>query len=181
MTILGERLHAIHDTLTKAGMRHAFGGAIALAYCVAEPRGTRDLDVNIFIPAERAAELAAALPSEIEVSDADIEQIIRDAQTRLWWGAVPIDVFLNNLPVHDDVASEIRWVPLEGRKVPVLSCESLVLFKAFFNRTKDWADIEAIAEVDRGILSRAADRVEGLVGADADFAGRLRRIAEPPK
>ncbi|MGK2877346.1 MAG: hypothetical protein ACSLFF_02030 [Solirubrobacterales bacterium] len=178
MTVLGERLHAIHDTLTKAGMRHAFGGAIALAYCVAEPRGTRDLDVNIFIPAERAAELAAALPSEIEVSAADIEQIIRDAQTRLWWGTVPIDVFLNNLPLHDDVASEIRWVPLEGREVPVLSCESLVLFKAFFNRTKDWADIESIAEVDRRILSRAADRVEDLVGTEDEFVVRLRGLAE---
>ncbi|MBJ7457953.1 MAG: hypothetical protein JHD02_02065 [Thermoleophilaceae bacterium] len=178
MTILGERLHSIHDTLTKAGMRHAFGGAIALAYCVAEPRGTRDLDVNIFIPAERAAELAAALPSEIEVSAADVERIMRDAQTRLWWGAVPIDVFLNNLPVHDDVASEIRWVPLEGREVPVLSCESLVLFKAFFNRTKDWADIESIAEVDRGILSRAADRVEDLVGTQDEFVLRLRGLSQ---
>jgi hypothetical protein len=178
VTVLGERLHAIHDTLTKAGMRHAFGGAIALAYCVAEPRGTRDLDVNIFIPAERAAELPAALPSEIEVSAADIEQILRDAQTRLWWGTVPIDVFLNNLPVHDDVASEIRWVPLEGREVPVLSCESLVLFKAFFNRTKDWADIESIAEIDRGILSRAADRVEDLIGIEDEYVVRLRGLAE---
>lgn len=160
-------------------MRHAFGGAIALAYCVVEPRGTRDLDVNIFIPAERAAELATALPSEIDVSAADVEQIKRDAQTRLWWGKVPVDVFLNNLPVHDDVASEVRWVPLEGREVPVLSCESLVLFKAFFNRTKDWADIESIAEVDSGILSRAADRVEDLVGPDDEFVGRLREIAEP--
>lgn len=179
MTVLGDKLHAIHDALTKAGLRHAFGGAIALAYCVAEPRGTRDLDVNIFIPAERAAELTAALPDGIAVTAADVEQITRDAQTRLWWDNVPIDVFLNNLPLHDDVASEIRWVPLEGREIPVLSCESLVLFKTFFNRSKDWADIEAIAEVDRAILSRAAERVEGLVGADEDFVSRLREIAEP--
>lgn len=177
MTELVEKLHAIHDTLTQAGLRHAFGGAISLAYCVAEPRGTRDLDVNIFIPSERAGELAGALPDGVTVAPHDIEQIVRDAQTRLWWGSVPIDVFLNNLPVHDDVAAEIRWVPLEGREIPVLSCESLVLFKAFFNRTKDWADIEAIAEVDREILSRAADRVESLVGADEAFAGRLRQLA----
>lgn len=179
MTELVEKLHAVHDRLTAAGLRHAFGGAIALAYCVAEPRGTRDLDVNIFIPAERAAELAEALPDEVAVTAEDIDHIVRDAQARLWWGSVPIDVFLNNLPVHDDVAAEVRWVPLEGREIPVLSCESLVLFKAFFNRTKDWADIEAIAEVDRGILARAADRVEDLAGADEEFASRLRELATP--
>lgn len=180
MTELVEKLHAVHDALTKAGLRHAFGGAIALAYCIAEPRGTRDLDVNIFIPAERAAELAEALPDEINVATEDIEHIVRDGQTRLWWETVPIDVFLNNLPVHDDVAAEIRWVPLEGREIPVLSCESLVLFKAFFNRTKDWADIESVAEIDPSILSRAADRVEDLVGPDEEFVGRLRQIAESP-
>jgi hypothetical protein len=177
MTELVTKLHGIHRALTKAGLRHAFGGAISLAYCVAEPRGTRDLDVNIFIPAERAAELASALPPEIEVSSSSIERIVRDGQTRLWWGDVPIDVFLNNLPVHEDIAAEIRWVPLEGREIPVLSCESLVLFKAFFNRTKDWADIEAIAEVDSSILSRAATRVEELVGVDDDFVLRLRTLA----
>ena len=29
--------------------------------------------------------------------------------------------------------------------MPVLDCASLVIFKAFFDRTKDWADIEAVA------------------------------------
>lgn len=177
MIELIEKLHAVHDELTAAGLRHAFGGAIALGYCVYEPRGTRDLDVNIFIPAERAEELAGALPQGVKVSPKDIADIARDGQTRLWWETVPVDVFLNNLPVHDDIAAEIRWVPLGGREVPVLSCESLVLFKAFFNRTKDWADIEAIAEVDRGILDRAADRVESLVGAEDEFVSRLRSLA----
>lgn len=178
MIELIEKLHAVHDALTTAGLRHAFGGAIALGYCVAEPRGTRDLDVNIFIPSGRAEELHDALPAGVKVSPTDVAQIVRDGQTRLWWDTVPVDVFLNNLPLHDEVAAEIRWVPLGGREVPVLSCESLVLFKAFFNRTKDWADIEAIAEVDRGILSRAADRVADLVGTEDEFVVRLRGLAD---
>ena len=39
----------------------------------------------------------------------------------------------------------VVWVPMEGRKAPVLDCASLVLFKSFFDRTKDWGDIEAVA------------------------------------
>lgn len=174
---LVKRLHAVHGSLRAAGLPHAFGGAIALGYCIAEPRGTRDLDVNVFVPAERARDVAAAMPPEVEFDDAAVEQILRDGQTRVWWRDTPIDLFLNNLPVHDDVASEVRWVPLAGRDIPVLSCESLVLFKSFFNRTKDWADIEAICEVDPAILTRAAERVEGLVGPDDEFVVRLRSLA----
>ena len=55
MSALGERLLAVHDALDGAGMPHAIGGAIALGYCVVEPRGTRDLDVNVFVPQERFA------------------------------------------------------------------------------------------------------------------------------
>jgi hypothetical protein len=90
---------------------------------------------------------------------------------------VPVDLFLNNLPVHDEVSAEIRWVPLEGREIPVLSCESLVLFKAFFNRTTDWADIEAIAGLDPEILRRAASRVASLVGEEDEFTVKLRSLA----
>ena len=39
----------------------------------------------------------------------------------------------------------VVWVWMEGRKVPMLDCASLVLFKSFFDRTKDWGDIEAVA------------------------------------
>jgi hypothetical protein len=177
MSELVWKLLSIHDSLTTAGLRHAFGGAISLAYCTAEPRGTRDLDVNVFIPAERADEVAAALPADVKIDDADIRKIMRDGQTRVMWGNTPVDLFLNNLPVHEEIAEEVRWVPLAGREIPVLSCESLVYFKTFFNRTKDWADIEAIAEVDRSILTRAAARVESLVGEDTEYAQRLRRIA----
>ncbi len=39
-----------------------------------------------------------------------------------------------------------------GKEIPFLACTDLTVFKAFFNRTKDWADIEemlAIGSVDR--------------------------------
>jgi hypothetical protein len=59
MSALGERLLAVHEALDQAELPHAFGGAIALGYCVVEPRGTRDLDVNVFLPQERFPEQRA--------------------------------------------------------------------------------------------------------------------------
>ena len=65
MSLLGERLLAVHDSLTDAALPHAFGGAIALAYCTEEPRGTRDLDVNVFVDPLRAEEALSALPRRL--------------------------------------------------------------------------------------------------------------------
>ncbi|MDQ1395101.1 MAG: hypothetical protein QOG64_360, partial [Acidimicrobiaceae bacterium] len=45
MPSLAERLLVVHAGLDGARIPHAFGGAIALAYCTEEPRGTRDIDV----------------------------------------------------------------------------------------------------------------------------------------
>jgi hypothetical protein len=177
MPTLVEKLHVVHDALTLAKLPHAFGGAISLAYCTFEPRGTRDLDVNIFVDQLAAREALAALPGEVEIDDTSIGQVLSDGQTRVWWDDTPIDVFLNNLPLHDRVAKGVRWKPLGGRDVPVLDCASLVLFKAFFNRTKDWADIEAIAEATPGGVSDAADWLAELDPAD-EAIPRLRELAD---
>jgi hypothetical protein len=176
MSDLVKKLFAIHDALTKAGLAHAFGGAIALAYCTEEPRGTRDLDVNIFVDASQAESVLASLPEGVSVGNEDIAQVERDGQTRLRWDDTPIDVFLNNIPLHDAVASSVVWVPLEGRDIPVLDCASLVIFKAFFDRTKDWADIEAISIATPEDIEDAADTIAHLVSEDDPAVEKLRAL-----
>jgi hypothetical protein len=176
MSELVEKLFTIHDSLTDAGLPHAFGGAIALAYCVEEPRGTRDLDVNIFVNASEAESVLASLPQGVTVRKKDIAKVIRDGQARLDWDGTPIDVFLNNVPLHDAVAASVVWVRLEGREVPVLDCASLVIFKAFFDRTKDWADMEAIAQATPEDIEEAANTIADLVGEDDPAHKRLRSL-----
>ena len=173
MSDLVTKLFAIHDALTAAGLAHAFGGAIALAYCTEEPRGTRDLDVNIFTDSSRAEIALAALPAGISVSTADIDAVVREGQTRLWWDDTPIDVFLNNHPFHDAVAGSVTWVPLERREIPVLDCASLVVFKALFNRTRDWADIEAVSERSPADIEKAAATIEEMLGTGDAIYRRL--------
>jgi len=167
------KLFAIHDALTAARLAHDFGGAIALAYCTEEPRGTRHLDLNIFTDSSRAKTGLAALPNGISVSTADIKAVVREGQTRLWWDDTPIDVFFNNHPFHDAVAGGVTWVPLERREIPVLDCASLVVFKALFNRTRDWADIEAVSERSPGDIDKAAATIEEMLGLDDAIYRRL--------
>lgn len=176
MSELVDKLFAIHDSLEARSLPHAFGGAIALAYCVEEPRGTRDIDVNIFCDAGDARKVLGALPDGVQVDADDVERVIRDGQARLFWDGVPIDVFLNNLPLHEEVSTAVVWVPLEGRDAPVLDCASLVVFKSFFDRTKDWADIEAVAVATPEDIEAAAKTLASLVGEDDEGYKRLAAI-----
>ena len=128
--------------LDEHGLRHAFGGALALAYCIRNPRGTIDIDVNVFIGPGRLAELLAALPPEVSVTREQRSELEERGQARLWWDSTPVDVFLSNHPFHDHVESRIRRVPFaELSDLPVLSCSDLAVFKAFFGRAKDGLDV----------------------------------------
>ncbi|HEY4450004.1 MAG TPA: hypothetical protein VGN13_00230 [Solirubrobacteraceae bacterium] len=185
MSNLGELLLSVHDALDRAQIPHAIGGAIALAYCTLDPRGTRDLDFNVFVGRERAREVFAALPAEIEVSGERLERLERDGQVRLRSGATPVDLFLNVLPFHDHVAEHVRMVPFEGRNIPVLSCTALVVFKAMFDRTQDWADIETMVEAGSFDLDEATHWIREMLGEDrrtehlAAAAARRRSQGEP--
>lgn len=186
MSNLGRLLLAIHDSLEQAGIPHAVGGAIALAYCTLDPRGTRDLDFNVFVGPERAREVFAALPDGIEVSGERLERLEREGQVRLRSASTPVDLFLSVLPFHEHVAEHVRRVPFEGRTIPVLSCTALVVFKAMFDRTQDWADIEAMVEGGSFDPEEASRWIAELLGEDrridrlAAALDRRRSQGEPP-
>ncbi len=143
---LGSRLLGIHAALDAAEVRHAFGGAIALAYWTLEPRGTRHLDVNAFIAAEGHERAVAAMPPEVTASSESLAQLSRDGQARLWWDDTPVDVFLNTTSAHEDAAENTRTVEFLGTAIPILGALDLAVFKGMFDRTKGWADIEAMFE-----------------------------------
>jgi hypothetical protein len=177
VSLLGERLLAVHDSLTDATLPHAFGGAIALAYCTQEPRGTRDLDVNVFVDPVRAGEALSALPESVAVSDADVATAARDGQVRVWWEDTPVDVFLDIHQFHAEVAEDVRSVPFEGRTIPVLDCTALAVFKALFDRTKDWADIEGIAAAGALEGPRAIAWLERILGPGSAAVGRMKSLS----
>jgi hypothetical protein len=178
VSLLARRLIEIHDALSRAKLAHAFGGAIALAYCTEEPRGTRDVDVNVFVAPGRAKEVLGALPDGMTTTVAAARALEEEGQARLWWDDTPIDIFLDIHSFHEEVARGVRLVPFEARTIPVLNCTALTVFKALFNRTKDWADIEEMASAGSLDLQRAVASVERMVGSDDPSLSRLASLAD---
>lgn len=170
---LSEQLVAIHAALDEMRIEHAFGGAIALAYWTEDPRGTSDIDVNLFVPQEECERALAALPDEIPYDDAAISTIKRDGQIRLWWDGTPVDLFFNNLPVHEEAARNRREAPFEGVSIPILGPAELALFKAMFDRTQDWADIEAMLRAKTLDVEALRATLETMVGAGDERLLRL--------
>lgn len=175
---LPNKLLALHASLAAAGVAHAFGGAIALAYCTQDPRGTRDIDVNAFVPASTPHRLLAALPPQITVGPGAEAELIDTGQIRLWWDDTPVDLFLDYAPLHAEAALGVRNVPFAESTIPVLAPLHLVLFKALFDRPKDWVDIAAVLEADAVAVADVREGLVALLGADDHRLRRLDGIAD---
>ncbi len=131
----------VHHALGGTGVRHAFGGAIALAY-YAVPRATVDIDVNAFVPEADVRRVLGALAA-LGVDAAGGEaQVARSGQCRVLWDSTPVDLFFANLDLHAAMERSLRLVPFGGEQIPILAPEHLMVCKALFNRGKDWLDIE---------------------------------------
>ena len=177
---LASKIVAIHDALAAAAVPHAFGGALALAWCTHRARGTIDIDLNAFVDTTRAGAVLAALPKGVAWSAADVGVIERDGQTRLWWEHTPVDVFLNTTEFHAQVAARARTLDFGGAMVPFLSCVDLAVFKAFFNRTRDWADLEEMAAAGTMDLDRVIGVLVRYLGGTDERVERVRGLAEAP-
>lgn len=143
---LDQKIVAIDRVLAEAGIPHAFGGAVALAYH-ATPRGTIDIDVNVFVPAAKTRVVLGALaPLGVETRDPRVGQEIRErGQARVRWDRTPVDLFFAYDPLHDQSQERAQVVQFgEDASIPILSAEDLAIFKVLFDRRKDRADVSEI-------------------------------------
>ena len=171
---LVDKILGVHAALNRAGVGHAFGGALALAYYTHEPRATAYIDVNVELVSGDARAALSALPIGVAWADSDIASIEQNDQVRLWWGRTPIDLFFRASSFHDDVARRTNFLPFADSELPFLSANDLAVFKSLFDRPKDWLDIAAMAE--SGALGPAAtSTLESLIGVD-DRVERLRQV-----
>ena len=172
---LAERVVALHGAFAEGGIPHAFGGAIALAYATLDPRGTSDIDCNVFLPAAEAAPAIRALPDGIARPGGLQAAIAREGQVRLWWDETPVDLFFDYAAIHSRAAAHSRRVPFEDVDLPVLGPIELVVFKVMFDRSQDWVDIEAVVEA--GTVDMDAVRTE-LADLLDPGDQRLERLSE---
>lgn len=142
---LYNKLIALARLLESSTVPYAFGGAIALA-AYTEPRGTRDLDIGIFLPstqARRIVSMLGGLGTEVD-TDVDIGAIEAGDWGRILWGSTPIDVFFAYSPMHYESAARTRTLPVLGNEVTVLGPEDVLAHKIVFNREHDWVDISNV-------------------------------------
>ena len=175
MTTLVERIVTIASALDAEGLPWALGGALALAYATEEPRGTRDIDVNVFVESMRADAVFDSLPYGVMHGPDDVTTAQTDGQVRLWWDDTPVDIFFADAPFYAGVHERCYRVPFAGTTIRVLSPEDLAVFKAMFDRPKDWVDIATMVESHTIDLEVAADFLQALLGDDTRVA-RLRNI-----
>ncbi len=141
--LLDEKILATHRALESARISHAFGGALALAY-YATPRGTHDIDLNVFVRASAASRvLAALLPLGIANPGESGRREIRErGQVRVFWERTPVDLFFAYDALHASCEARKRSVPFgAGATLPILSSEDLTIFKVLFDRPKDRTDL----------------------------------------
>ena len=101
------------------------------------------------------------------------DQIERDGQARLWWDATPVDVFFTTTAFHVAAAERARREWFAGHEVPFLDCSDLAVFKAFFDRTKDWADLEEMHAAGTLDVPSLVGTLTVLLGKDDHRLARL--------
>lgn len=143
--LLDEQIVAIERAFTAAEIPHAFGGAQSLAY-YGPIRATHDIDLNVFLPAtevERVFEALGRLGADVANPGLRV-LALRDEQVRVRWAGTPIDLFFAYDALHRSSMERRRRVDFYGDPIHVLSAEDLIVYKATFDRSKDWADIAGI-------------------------------------
>ncbi len=174
--LLDEQIVAIENAFVAAPIPHAFGGAQALAY-YGSIRATHDIDVNVFVPADEAESVLAVLGVLGAQVDGETlrAQIARDGQTRIRWDGTPIDLFFAYDALHDSSLRRRRRVDFFGDPIHILSGEDLILYKATFDREKDWEDIAGMIFASPEGFDFDYVR-DFLARIDAEEGGRLARL-----
>jgi hypothetical protein len=164
-----ELARQIADELERSGIPYAIGGAIAYGYWGA-PRGTQDVDVNIFLPPEDAAPgLAALRRAGVDFDDEAAARAMSEGNcVRGAIGRTPVDAFFDSIPLHLSAARRVRTKPMLGRPVQVLSAEDTAVLKMLFHRGKDRVDLERLVALMGKALDAGyvRDWLVECVGAD---------------
>lgn len=166
------------DAREQHGIPYAIGGAIAYGYFGAA-RGTKDVDLNLFVtPDDARPALSALIAAGVRL---DPEEAIRRGRERGdaigYFDLMRVDLFFSSIELHERASERTVTVTLMGRPVRILSPEDTVILKLFFNRGKDWVDVERLVARRGAALDRAEIR-RWLVDGVGEEDDRIRRWDE---
>lgn len=173
-----EAARAIADALSASELPYAIGGALALGVA-GVPRGTMDVDVNVFVEAELAGAVIDVLSPLGIVFDrgASTVKAARDGMMVGDWDGMRIDVFFQSIPFSVEAGRTRSLVTVDGWTGSFLSAEAIAVFKLLFFRIKDLADLAQLIAVREGDLDHAYVR-GWLVEMMGEEDERVRRWDE---
>ena len=147
---------AIADALEEAGYPYALGGALALGVA-GVPRGTKDVDVNVFVEEVAIPGVIATLASlGIELDrETCLARARRDGMFVGSWDGMPIDVFVPSIPFSHEAGRTIVSVTVDDWTGKFLAPEAIAIFKLLFFRLRDRGDLERLVAVRGDHLDHA--------------------------
>lgn len=147
---------ALAERLERAGCDYALGGAIALS-CWAEPRGTVDVDVSLYLPVDDPGQTIAMLHNlGATFSSAEVrESLTSHGFCRVEFQGRRLDVFLPISTIYELARPRRQLKQIGPRDAYVWDAETLCVFKMMFFRRKDLADVEAMLKAQGPALDRA--------------------------
>jgi hypothetical protein len=141
--------------LELAGCDYALGDAIALGFWAA-PRGTLDVDVTLFLPADKPSNcvwLLQQIGCELDAKNT-AQSLTENGYCQVTFTGRRVDVFLPLIPFYEQARQRRRMVPLGNQNVMIWDAETLCVFKMMFFRRKDVADVEQILRTQGKQLDR---------------------------
>ena len=131
-----------------------------------------------FDPLKVVARVLADLPSGVDITEGATRELDTVGQCRLYFEEIPVDLFLDTNGFHIDLHLHVAHHELGGRKLPFLSCDDLGVFKCFFNRRKDWADLEATIKAGRCDVAYVGGVLTEVLGADDERIANLLALRD---
>lgn len=180
--IVLERTLQVHAALERAGVQHAVGGALALAYHVAEARATRDIDLNVAADPDDPRALFDVLPADVPWNERDVRTVRDTGQVRLLWPhpdgqpPIPLDLFFPQSEFHRQLNQRAVVVAMLDQTVPIVSATDLMVLKMLFDRRKDWADIEELVRHGTPNVEEARHWLIRIVGPHDVRESRLDQL-----
>jgi hypothetical protein len=122
----------------------------------ANPRGTLDVDVTLFLPADDISTCVRLLQTIgcTFPMDQATRQLSEHGYCQVEFGGGRVDVFLPLIPFYEEARKRRRTVEFGDQPVRVWDAETLCVFKMMFFRLKDFADVEEILRVQGDRLDK---------------------------
>ena len=142
--------------LDQADVPYAIGGALAFGLW-GDPRGTHDVDINLFIDHD-------ALDGALDVLESAGVELDRQAAHEAdrrgdviigWHSGLRVDFFTPSIPFSWEAMQKTVRVESALGEAAYLSAESIAVFKLMFFRPKDLLDVEKLIEVQGKSLDLA--------------------------